>query len=253
MPMKFIYAIIFTLVFLMFFQINFAKGSSDDRYFSLDSSPYGKSYQEWMEDWWKWYVSVDKLHSPNFEGLIDGHEQVECSYNQNISSPVFHLWFINPDRGQIVEESCNIPQGKAVAVPIDLGLMDYNDPKVDVKTEDNLARIVKESNIFPNEFDITLDGTPLNFTNDESNRVSTDLFNVTLPENNIWYDTAVESLSSVADGWILLLKPLTPGEHILKYTGGYRDHRSDPGIPTGQGNKDPYIQEVTYRLLVNST
>jgi hypothetical protein len=83
--------------------------------------------------------------------------------------------------------------------------------------------------------------------------VLTDLFNVTLPANNIWYDKGVESLTSVADGWILILKLLTPGEHILKYTGGYRDHRSDLSIPTGQGNKDPYIQEVTSRLLVNST
>jgi hypothetical protein len=130
--------------------------------------------------------------------------------------------------------------------------MDYNDPKVDVKSEENLARIVKESNIDPNEFDVTLDGMPLNFTNGESNRVITDLFNVTLPANNIWYDEAIGNLTSVADGWILILKPLTPGEHILEYTGGYRDHRSDPSIPPGQGNKDPY-REVTYRLLVNST
>jgi hypothetical protein len=31
-------------------------------------------------------------------------------------------------------------------------------------------------------------------------------------------------------------------QYVLEYTGGYRDHRSDPSIPTGQGNKDPYIQ-----------
>jgi hypothetical protein len=233
--------------------INFVSASTADKYYEVGSSPYGKSYQEWMEDWWKWYVSVDKQHSPNFEGLVDGHEKVECSYNQNISSPVFHLWFINPDRGQIVEETCKVPAGKALAVPIDLGLMDYNDPKVDVKNEENLARIVKESNIYPNEFDITLDGVPLQFTNEESNKVTTDLFNITLPENNIWYEGPVENLTSVADGWILLIKPLPPGEHILKYTGGYRDHRSDPSIPVGQGNKDPYIQEVTYRLMVNSS
>ena len=255
MLMKFMFAILMTFLFLapFFGNINFATASTNETYFGVDSSPYGKSYQDWMADWWKWYVSVDKQHNPNFEGLVDDYQQVECAYNQNSSSPVFHLWFINPDRGQIAEESCNVPAGKAIAVPIDLGLMDYHDPKVDVKTEDNIARIVKESNIYPNEFDVTLDGTPLQFANDDSNRVTTGLFNVTLPENNIWYDEAVEDDPSVADGWILLLNPLPPGEHVLKYTGGYRDHRSDPSIPVGQGNKDPYIQEVTYRLLVNST
>lgn len=197
-------------------------------------------------------ICGDKQHNPNFEGLVDGHEPVDCSYNQNLSSPVFHLWFINPDRGQTVETTCNIPEGKAVAVPVDLGLMDYNDPKMNTRTEDNLARIVKASDIYPNEFDITLDGIPLAFTNDESNRVLTDLFNIAFPENNIWDEQPGET-GSVADGWILLLKPLTPGEHILKYTGGYRDHRSDPSIPIGQGNKDPYIQEVIYHLLANST
>ena len=243
----------FLFLTLIMTNLNFVTASSNDKYFPVESSPYGKTYQKWMEGWWRWYVSVDKQHSPNFEGLVDGHERVECSFKQNTSSPVIHLWFINPDRGQSVEESCNIPQGKAIVVPIDLGLMDYNDPKVDVKTEENLARIVKQSNIYPNEFDITLDGIPLNFTNDERNRVTTDLFNITLPENNIWYDEGVENLPSVADGWILILEPLPSGEHTLKYTGGYRDHRSDPSIPTGQGNKDPYVQEVTYRLLVNST
>jgi hypothetical protein len=249
---KYSFIIVLGFMIVLMPNLGFVRGSTDSQhFFPIDSDPFGIIYKEWMENWWKWYLSVDKQHNPNFEGLIAGHEQVECSYNQNTSSPVFHLWFINPDRGQTVEESCKVPEGKAIAVPIDLGLMDYNDPKVDVRTEENLARIVKESNIYPNVFDIKLDGMPLNFTNDESNRVLTDLFNVTLPENNIWYDEAVESLPSVADGWILLLKPLTPGEHILQYTGGYRDHRSDPSIPTGQGNKDPYIQQATYRILVD--
>jgi hypothetical protein len=58
---------------------------------------------------------------------------------------------------------------------------------------------------------------------------------------------------AVADGWYLMLKPLATGEHIIRYTTGYRDHRSDPTIPEGEGNKNPYIQEVTYRLIVRPT
>jgi hypothetical protein len=50
-----------------------------------------------------------------------------------------------------------------------------------------------------------------------------------------------------------MLKPLPTGEHIIRYTTGYRDHRSDPTIPEGKGNKNPYIQEVTYRLIVRPT
>jgi hypothetical protein len=97
--------------------------------------------------------------------------------------------------------------------------------------------------------DITLDGHPLALTNDEAYKVQSDLFNLTLPANNLWGEPAGPD-QAITQGWWLMLKPLPPDQHTVHYTMGYRDSKSDPTIPPGQGNQAPYIQDVTYRLVV---
>lgn len=72
---------------------------------------------------------------------------------------------------------------------------------------------------------------------------------VALPPKNLWDEPAGPD-KGIGKGWYLFLKPLSPGVHIVHYTTGYRDSRSDPTIPPGQGNNAAYIQDVTYRLVV---
>ena len=85
--------------------------------------------------------------------------------------------------------------------------------------------------------------------NDEAHKVTSNLFNLTLPEDNIWGEPPGPD-KAITQGWWIMLKPLPPGEHTLHYTTGYKDSRSDPSIPPGQGNTAPYIQDVTHHLTV---
>jgi hypothetical protein len=73
---------------------------------------------------------------------------------------------------------------------VDGGESDYSDPTVQPKTQDFLVNQVTKSNVYPNSFDITLDGQPLSLTNDEASKVQTDLFNFTLPQKNLWDEPA---------------------------------------------------------------
>jgi hypothetical protein len=248
------------LVFLGLFNfipvIGFAsEQTTDDEYmFPVDSLPYGVSFKEWTQKWWQWYLSIPVQHNPNFEEA-EGvkYEPVDCSYLQDAASPVFFVPYVLQEKGQpSAEMTCTVPTNKTVLLGIDNGLMDYGDPRAQPKTVETLVKIVTETNIYPNEFDITLDGKPLGLTNEEKHRVLSDPFNITLPTNNVW-DEPPGTYLAVADGWYLMLKPLPTGEHIIHYITGYRDQRSDPTIPEGEGNKNPYIQEVTYRLIVRPT
>jgi hypothetical protein len=63
---------------------------------------------------------------------------------------------------------------------------DYSDPVVKTKTPAEIIRLVTESNVYPQSFDATLEGKPLHLINDETHKVTSDLFNLTLPEDNIW-------------------------------------------------------------------
>jgi hypothetical protein len=132
---------------------------------------------------------------------------------------------------------------------VDGGGSDYSDPTVQPKSPDELVKLVTKSNVFPNSFGITLDGHALALTNEEVSKVQSDLYNFTLPAKNIWGEPPGAD-KGIAQGWYVFLKPLSAGVHILHYTTGYRDSKSDPTIPPGQGNEAPYIQEVTYRLIV---
>lgn len=62
----------------------------------------------------------------------------------------------------------------------------------------------------------TLDG--VNIPNLENNRIQTNLFNFTLPQNNILNLTS-QTTQSVADGNWLFLKPLPSGIHELTVKG----------------------------------
>lgn len=227
--------------------VNFVWGW-DAYSFPVNSSPYGIPYKVWTAKYWTWRVSVPKLNTPNYQNS-PGYTPVECSYLQNPASPVMFLPYVAKERGTSTTASCNIPHGKAIFIQIDGGMSDYSDPTVQPKTPETVINQVTKSNVYPNPFEITLDGHPLALTNDEAFKVQTDLINFTLPPKNLWDEPAGPD-KGVGQGWFLFLKPLSPGVHILHYTTGYRDSRSDPTIPPGQGNSAAYIQDVTYRLVV---
>jgi hypothetical protein len=230
---------------------NFIQAQGSDPYsFSENSSPYGIPYKDWTAKWAAWLDSLPRSQNWNFQNAPGVKYKAEdCSYRQDPSSPVFFLPWVGIERGTTATQTCVVPHNKAVLLPVDAGTSDYSDPTVKIKTPAELIRVVSKSNIYPNQFDATLDGKPLHLKNDEAHKVQSDLFDLTLPKDNVWGEPEGPD-KAITQGWWIMLKPLPTGEHTLHYTTGYRDTRSDPSIPPGQGNLAPYIQDVTYRLNV---
>jgi hypothetical protein len=223
---------------------------TDPYTFPVNSSPYGTAFKDWAAKWSAWINTVPKSQNWNFQNS-PGVKYVpeDCSYLQNPASPVFFLPYVGAERGSVAAMTCNVPHDKAVIFQIDGATSDYSDPTVKTKTPAELIRLATQSNVYPNSFEVTLDGHPLAFTNDEGHKVQTDLYNLTLPADNLWGEPAGPD-HAISQGWWVMLKPLPPGQHTVHYTTGYRDSRSDPTIPPGQGNQAPYIQDVTYHLIV---
>ena len=102
---------------------------------------------------------------------------------------------------------------------------------VKIKLPAELVRIVTEGNVYPQiNMKLALNGKPLHLINDETHKVTSDLFNFTLPKDNIWEEPEGPD-KGITQGWWIMLKPLPPGEHTLHYTTGYSDSRSDPQYP----------------------
>ena len=55
---------------------------------------------------------------------------------------------------------------------------------------------------------------PLDLINDEAHKVTSDLYNLTLPKDNLW-DEPEGPDKALTQGWWLMLKPLPTGEHTV--------------------------------------
>jgi hypothetical protein len=232
--------------------LSFVQAQGSDPYtFPVNSSPYGISYKNWTAKWSAWQEEIPKSYNWNFKDTPGvNYVSKDCSYMQDPSSPVFFLPWVGKELGTYVTVTCIVPHNKAILISVDSGTGDYSDPSVKLKTPSELIRLETESNKYPNEFHSTLDGRPLDLINDEVHKVTSDLYNLTLPKDNLWGEPEGPG-KAITQGWWLMLKPLPTGEHTVHYNTGYGNSKSNPAnIPPGQGNPKGYIQDVTYHLVV---
>ena len=116
-----------------------------------------------------------------------------------------------------------------------------------LKTEEELRECAKRMQDLVVGGNATLDKTPI--TNSKIYRVHTDLFNFTLPENNILNLTS-QTTQGVADGNWLFLKPLPTGTHELKVKGDVNAnsiieiHGNEYNGPIGWNYTTTYILNV---------
>ncbi len=232
---------IFLLVGLYLTIIGFGTsfGSQDDKLrFEVNSSPYNTTYADWAAKWWQWYVSVPKTHSPNNLDYPNHIQNQTCSVLQDPSSPVFFL-FTPYVEEKVADRTCDIPQGKAILIPIVSGEMDTGDPTL----RENSTKGLEDTATSGNDnavISVTLDGSKLDFDQDQKYRILTKPFEINLPQHNIWEEKEKPGkYTGVAEGYFLLLKPLTTGNHTLYYEAG-----------TGEPNPNQYAQSVTYHLNV---
>ncbi|MGN6615018.1 MAG: hypothetical protein ACTHKC_08245 [Candidatus Nitrosocosmicus sp.] len=232
--------------------LNFVQAQSSDPFtFPVNSSPYGISYKNWTAKWAAWQNTIPKSYNWNFKDTPGvNYVPKDCSFMQDPSSPVFFLPWVGKELGTYATVMCIVPHNKAILISVDSGTADYSDPSVKLKTPSELIRIETEGNKYPNNFQATLDGHPLDLINDEAHKVTTGLYNLTLPKDNLW-DEPEGPDKGITQGWWIMLKPLSTGEHIVHYNTGYGNSKSDPAnIPPGQGSPKGYIQDVTYHLVV---
>ena len=204
-----------------------------------DSHPFGKTYGEWNAGWWQWFFSVPASKNPGLatNGTLD------CSVGQS-----GNVWFLAGPflTSGSFTRSCTVPVGKALFIPLINSWVDNvcNTPPF---TVDQLRALAASSVIPTENLHASIDGNPL--TNLESYRAISPVFSYTLPpspDNLIdaafgvslpgpcWPSLTVTP--AVADGFYIMLAPLTAGSHSINFGG------SGPGITL----------DVTYNLTVGS-
>lgn len=208
--------------------------SADNQTVLAPEQPYaGKSQLQWAERWWQWASSMRDDQSP----LRDVTGRL-CAVNQDGD-----VWFIaGALGGGKVSRRCTIPAGKAVFLPLITTMFQgdgdcrkavanaaatsdhlaYASFELDGVASNNLTRYRQASKgCFALHPDI--DTSPNATDNGNGNGGGSD------------------SIKAATDGYWILLQPLSPGEHLLKFTAAY----DKPDENYGQMKQD-----ITYRLTV---
>jgi len=174
----------------------------------------GKTYGQWSASWWQWAVSMPASHS----ALADP-TGANCALNQ--SGRVFMLAGVASAAPPFTaERTCHVPAGVALMVPIINNECSSSPQDCGASTDYNTLLAAAAGGLNGATTKVKLDGVALHAVLAVSPAPPFPLDWVAGNPFGIDPGPTV----SVADGFYVLLRPLTPGHHRLAFTG------SEPGF-----------------------
>lgn len=193
--------------------------------FSKEEKPFGKPYEEWVGNYWQWFITVtpEETDPPNgscfinklnsmimlLDPSVGGNHQLECdiSAKDGIMIASWSGFHDNNDKDLIpanfpLEQLSNLTKER-----VNLGAV-TSEVRVDGKSVGKVDEITSMNN---NILSYKINAMN-NFT-----EIYAKPFNITIPEDTYLADQVVGTWPSGAHGWFLFLKPLPPGDHKVSY------------------------------------
>ena len=177
------------------------------------SGPAGETYGELSARWWEWLVSIPAEKNPNLD-----ETGANCAQGQ-----YGNVWFLGSSFGGSATRTCTIPKGKPIFLTI-INAAGY-DPQPQLGETTILYRqIIGEWMDGAANLKCTLDGRPCAY-NLFALRAQSPVFTAIQPKDGVYseYTDAKILGPMVADGYWVLLSPLRPGHHVLKFGGELPD------------------------------
>jgi len=197
----------------------------------------GLTYPEWEVKYWQWNTLLPTTHHPLFD-------TTDCSAGQ-----VGPVWFIDGKfctlgqacNGEGVKRTCKIPAGKALFVSIAVAEDSFIEEPVG-KTEADLRAWCKSVIDLVTNIVVMIDGRPVQHpekyrlcnSGPTCTPLQSPLYTYTLaPTDNVWAAGGTylhgdpnqglmpDGLTSeaAADGYVVLVEPLSPGWHTIFFSG----------------------------------
>ncbi|HEY3115867.1 MAG TPA: hypothetical protein VGK54_03920 [Chloroflexota bacterium] len=191
----------------------------------------GQTYAEWSAQWFQWVLSLPSTHHPLFD-------TADCSVGQR-----GNVWFIGGKLGAAspgLTRNCTIPEGTALFLAIANSSFDNTACSADGSTIepttftiDQLRALASQNleGFLDDKGQCTIDGVAVKklLGPDTRFRVQSPVFDYTVPSvDNLLvlisgpcYQNLAPNLltvsPSVADGVYVLIKPLSVGQHTIKF------------------------------------
>jgi hypothetical protein len=169
----------------------------------------GKTYGQWSVAWWRWAAAA--VPSP-----VTDATGANCAVGQR--GPV---WFLaGTTGGDPVNRSCTIPSGKAILFPVINGECSTVEG---VPEADLVACATGQIDDYVTETSASVDGTAIDLGPPGPNarfRFTSDplVFPITFAKEN-GFGVPAGTGKAAADGYWVLVKPLTVGSHTIDFHG----------------------------------
>lgn len=167
-----------------------------------EDSSFGKSYGDWVAEYWKWWISI-----PENQSSINHPNKVTCLMHDTGA-----VIFLLSPTGNFHEQTCTIPSGKALlftpyTMECDTGLAEYKNASTDA-----LLACARDSDGGIFLWSGQVDNTKL----DKSNMTYSETreFDIQIPRDN-QYEADAGTFKAMALGWFIFLKPLPIGVHTI--------------------------------------
>lgn len=185
-----------------------AVASNSVSIFPPDSEPYGLTYDEHAQNFWKWLLSIPASESP-----MDDTTGDKCTVGQsNTNSSVFYL---GPGEGKM-ERTCTVPAGKGLVIPV--MEVEQSDKEIPGASVEELTNAAKKDQDSVNSLYLKIDNEEYTYDDLLKYRIQpTEPFQVIFPDNGIFGVVEGGPSQVVADGWYIVTEPLTPGNHTVHF------------------------------------
>ncbi|HZN41829.1 MAG TPA: hypothetical protein VFD82_23695 [Planctomycetota bacterium] len=188
-----------------------SQSAADPGIFPVNSSPYGLDYAGWSAEWWTW----------NMEHPLFGHPSID-GVNFNVTSNQSgNVWFLatpvqfGTATPTPLTRNITVPKGKALFVGTLTGEMSSLEGAATEAEQRDIANFQADRIV---GLTCTLDGQTVNHA---AYRFESPQFSFTAPDPWIFSPAPGGTGTAVADGYYLFLRPLSVGQHVLHYTGGF--------------------------------
>jgi len=169
--------------------------------YQRNTNPNGKTWQKWVELWWKWCYSKPFSNNP-----VSDKTGKLCTKNQIYSQ----TWFLAGTFGGEARRICTIPSKSSIFIPIVNDIISFAEyPQL--STQDDLMNYARDDLDTTTSLSASVDGIEL--LSLYNYRVRSKLFEIEIPLST--HGGRVVRTKAVTDGYWLFLKPLSLGEHTL--------------------------------------
>ena len=209
--------------------------------FQKDEMAFGKPYEDWVQDWWRWNAAIPGDPETTFAGVKENG----CFVNKE--GPVVML--VDPALGGKHHQRCEISSDQGILISAWSAVCSSAVKGNENKSFNELSECAKGYDLGKVTANVWVDNKPIAQVKAEdlkttnlinATELSTKGFNITTPENsNLAVDFPVTHLGA-AHGWYTFLEPLPVGEHTIRYVNYVRQ------TTLGAGNT--INADITYSL-----